>query len=56
MSYRFGSRKLGFNVKKPVQLDKEYEAEIEGISRRGDGIEKSKASSYLCQTLKKEST
>ena len=27
-----------FNVKKPVESDKEYEAEIESISRRGDGI------------------
>jgi len=40
MSYRFGSRKPGFNVKKPVELDKEYEAEIEDISTRGDGIAK----------------
>lgn len=27
-------------MKKPVELDKEYEAEIEDISRRGDGIAK----------------
>ena len=40
MSYRFGSRKPEFNVKKPVELDKEYEAEIENISTRGDGIAK----------------
>ncbi len=40
MSYRFGTRKPGFNVKKPVELDKEYEAEIEDISTRGDGIAK----------------
>ena len=40
MSYSFGSRKPGFNVKKPVELDKEYEAEIEDISTRGDGIAK----------------
>lgn len=40
MSYRSGSRKPGFNVKKPVELDKEYEAEIEDISTRGDGIAK----------------
>lgn len=40
MSYRSGSRKPGFNVKKPVELDKEYEAEIEDVSTRGDGIAK----------------
>jgi len=40
MSYRSGSHKPGFNVKKPVELDKEYEAEIEDISTRGDGIAK----------------
>jgi len=27
-------------VKKPVELDKEYEAEIEDVSTRGDGIAK----------------
>jgi predicted RNA-binding protein with TRAM domain len=27
-------------MKKPVEVDKEYEAEIEDISRRGDGIAK----------------
>jgi predicted RNA-binding protein with TRAM domain len=27
-------------MKKPVELDKEYEAKIEEISRRGDGIAK----------------
>ena len=37
---RFGSSGPRFNVKKPVELDKEYEAEIEDISRRGDGIAK----------------
>jgi predicted RNA-binding protein with TRAM domain len=26
------------NIDTPVDIDKEYEAEIEGISRRGDGI------------------
>ena len=36
----FGSSGPRFNVKKPVELDKEYEAEIEDISRRGDGIAK----------------
>jgi predicted RNA-binding protein with TRAM domain len=40
MSYRFGSRRPRFNVKKPVELDKEYEAEIEDVSTRGDGIAK----------------
>ena len=29
-----------FNMKAPVELGKEYEAEIEDISRRGDGIAK----------------
>ena len=40
MSYRYGSSRSRFNMKKPVELDKEYEAEIEDISRRGDGIAK----------------
>jgi predicted RNA-binding protein with TRAM domain len=34
MSYSYGS------INKPVEVDKEYEAEIEDISRRGDGIAK----------------
>ncbi len=42
MSYSYSGRRRSsrsrFNVKKPVELDKEYEAEIEDISRRGDGI------------------
>ena len=29
-----------FNVKAPVDVDEEYESEIEDISRRGDGIAK----------------
>jgi predicted RNA-binding protein with TRAM domain len=29
-----------FDVKKPVEVDKEYEANIEDTSRRGDGIAK----------------
>jgi predicted RNA-binding protein with TRAM domain len=37
---RFGSSGPRFNVKKPVELDKEYEADIEDISRRGDGVAK----------------
>jgi predicted RNA-binding protein with TRAM domain len=46
MSYSYGRRNMfrssgpRFNVKKPVEVDKEYEAEIEDISRRGDGIAK----------------
>jgi len=32
MSYSYSNRE------KPVEVDKEYEAEIEDISRRGDGI------------------
>jgi predicted RNA-binding protein with TRAM domain len=39
MAYSDGGRR-GFNVKKPVEVDMEYEAEIEDISRRGDGIAK----------------
>jgi len=38
MSYRFRSSKPRFSAKKPVELDKEYEAEIQDMSRRGDGI------------------
>jgi len=34
MSYSYS------NMEKPVEVDKEYEAEIEDISRRGDGIVK----------------
>ena len=40
MSYRFGSIRSRYSTKKPVELDKEYEAKIEDISRRGDGIAK----------------
>jgi predicted RNA-binding protein with TRAM domain len=32
MSYSYSNRE------KPVEVDKEYEAEIQDISRRGDGI------------------
>ena len=38
MSYRFRSSKPRFSAKKPVELDKEYETEIQDMSRRGDGI------------------
>lgn len=34
MSYSYS------NIEKPVAVDKEYEAEIEDISRKGDGIAK----------------
>jgi len=37
---RFGSNRPRFNLKKPVEVDKEYEAEIEDVSRRGEGIAK----------------
>ena len=40
MSYGFGSSRPRYNMKKPVEVDKEYEAEIEDISRRGDGVAK----------------
>ncbi len=29
-----------YNLKAPVEVDKEYEAQIEDMSRRGDGIAK----------------
>jgi len=43
MSYSYSGRRFGsngprFNMNKPVEVDKEYEAEIQDISRRGDGI------------------
>jgi predicted RNA-binding protein with TRAM domain len=34
------NRGSGFSLKAPVELGKEYEGEIEDISRRGDGIAK----------------
>jgi predicted RNA-binding protein with TRAM domain len=40
MSYGFGRSEPRFNMKKPVELDREYEAEIQDMSRRGDGIAK----------------
>jgi len=40
MSYGFGRSGPRFNLKKPVELDKEYEAKIQDMSRRGDGIAK----------------
>ncbi|MFP3985841.1 MAG: TRAM domain-containing protein [Candidatus Bathyarchaeia archaeon] len=41
MSYSYGERRgSGFNQNQPVEVDKEYEAKIEDISRRGDGIAK----------------
>ena len=45
MSYSYSgqrgfSSRPRFNMKKPVEVDKEYEATIEDISRRGDGIAK----------------
>jgi predicted RNA-binding protein with TRAM domain len=46
MSYSYGRRRgFGdsgprFDIKKPVEVDKEYEAEIEDTSRRGDGVAK----------------
>lgn len=41
MSYSYGGRKgFGFNQNQPVEVNKEYEARIEDISRRGDGIAK----------------
>lgn len=41
MSYSYGRRGgFSFNRNQPVEVDKEYEARIEDISRRGDGIAK----------------
>ena len=40
MSYNFGYSNPGQSLKKPVELGKEYEAKIEDLSRRGDGIAK----------------
>ena len=41
MSYSSNpNRGPGFGFKAPVELGQEYEAEIEDISRRGDGIAK----------------
>ena len=37
---RFGNSESRFNVKKPVELNNEYEADIQEISQRGDGIAK----------------
>ena len=34
------SGRARFNVKAPVEVDEEYEAKIENMSRRGDGIAK----------------
>jgi predicted RNA-binding protein with TRAM domain len=41
MSLSYGERRgFGFNRNQPVEVDKEYEAKIEDISRRGDGVAK----------------
>ncbi|MGD8546180.1 MAG: TRAM domain-containing protein [Candidatus Bathyarchaeota archaeon] len=40
MSYGFRNSRPRYNLKKPVEVDKVYEAEIEDVSRRGDGIAK----------------
>ena len=41
MSYSSsGRRGFGFTRDQPVEVNKEYEAKIEDISRRGDGIAK----------------
>ena len=37
---RAGSSGPRFNVKKPVELGEEYEADIAELSRRGEGIAK----------------
>ena len=50
---RFGSSGPRYNVKPPVELDKEYEAEIEDMSRRGDGIAKIKGFIIFVANTKK---
>lgn len=41
MSYAYGGRRgFGFSRSHPVEVDREYEAKIEDISRRGDGVAK----------------
>ena len=41
MSYSYSGRSGSrFNRTQPVEVDKEYEADIEDMSRRGDGIAK----------------
>jgi predicted RNA-binding protein with TRAM domain len=41
MSYGYGAKRgYGLDRNQPVEVDKEYEAKIEDISRRGDGIAK----------------
>ncbi|MBX5328980.1 MAG: TRAM domain-containing protein [Candidatus Bathyarchaeota archaeon] len=40
MSYGLGRNGPGYNLKKPVEVDKQYEAEIQDMSRKGDGIAK----------------
>ena len=37
---RFGDSGSRFSLEKPVELGEEYEADIEELSRRGDGIAK----------------
>ena len=37
---RFGRNGFGYTLKKPVEVGEEYEARIEDLSRRGDGIAK----------------
>ena len=45
MSYHYlqekrwqSSGRARFHMKVPVEVDKKYDAEIEGLSRRGDGV------------------
>lgn len=40
MSYEVEGIGSGFDSKKPVELNKEYEGDIQDMSRRGDGIVK----------------
>ena len=36
----FGTSEPRYSLRKPVEVDKEYEADIEDLSRRGEGIAK----------------
>ena len=43
----------GFNREQPVEIDKEYEAKIEDISRRGDGIARIKGFNIFVPNTKR---
>ena len=55
-SYDANSDRTKFNAKKPVELDKEYEAKIEEISRKGDGVAKIEGFVIFVAKAKKDET